>query len=100
MTHWSLDWLYDFNESMNGWVEECFPKKEDSYDIFWHNKLAFHELGNGNYLAVDKSFSEAEPVIYLSHDDGNEHRVELAKNFKDFVFESSLIGCVDGEDWQ
>ncbi len=98
--HWSLDWLYDFNESKNGWVEECFPNKEDPYDVVWHNKLAFHEVGNGDYLAIDLSSTEAEPVVYLSHDDGGGHGVELAKNFKDFVFESSLIGCVGGEDWQ
>ena len=98
--HWSLDWLYDFNESMNGWVEECFPNKEDPYDVVWHNKLAFHEVGNGDFLAIDISSPEAESVVYLSHDDGEGHGVKLAKNFKDFVFESSLIGCVGGEDWQ
>jgi len=98
--HWSLEWLHDFNESKNGWVEECFPNKEDPYDVVWHNKLAFHEVGNGDYLAIDMSSPEAEPVVYLSHDDGDGHGVELAKNFRDFVFESSLIGCVGGEDWQ
>jgi hypothetical protein len=98
--HWSLDWIYDFNEYKNGWIEECFPNKEDPYDIVWHNKLAFHEVGNGDYLAIDLSSPDAEPVIYLSHDGGEGHGVELAKNFKDFVDESSLIGCVGGEDWQ
>ncbi|MRJ44239.1 SMI1/KNR4 family protein [Idiomarina loihiensis] len=98
--HWSLDWIYDFNESKNGWVEECFPNKEDPYDVVWHNKLAFHEVGNGDYLAIDLSSSGSESVVYLSHDEGDGHGVELAKNFKDFVCESSLIGCVGGEDWQ
>lgn len=98
--HWSLDWLYDFNESKNGWIKECFPNKEHLYDAVWHNKLAFHEVGNGDYLAIDLSSPDAEPVVYLSHDDGAGHGVELAKNFKDFICESSLIGCVGGEDWQ
>ncbi|WP_444995704.1 SMI1/KNR4 family protein [Aliikangiella sp. IMCC44359] len=98
--HWSLDWIYDFNESKNGWVEECFPNKEDPYDVVWHNKLAFHEVGNGDYLAIDLSSSDSESVVYLSHDDGDGHGVELAKNFKEFVCESCLIGCVGGEDWQ
>jgi len=98
--HWSLEWLYDFNGSKNGWVEECFPNKEDPYDVVWHNKLAFHEVGNGDYLAIDLSSPESEPVVYLSHDDGDGHGIELAKNFKEFVLESSLIGCVGGEDWQ
>ncbi|MDK2596911.1 SMI1/KNR4 family protein [Pseudoalteromonas obscura] len=98
--HWSLDWIYEFNDSKNGWIEECFPNKEDSYDAVWHNKLVFHEVGNGDYLAIDISSPEAESVVYLSHDDGDGHGVELAKNFKDFVFESSLIGCIGVEDWQ
>ena len=98
--HWSVDWLYEFNESKNSWVEECFPNKEDPYDVVWHNKLAFHEVGNGDYLAIDLSSPDSESVIYLSHDDGEGHGVELARNFKDFICESSLIGCVGGEDWQ
>ncbi|MBU1308997.1 MAG: SMI1/KNR4 family protein [Gammaproteobacteria bacterium] len=98
--HWSLDWIYDFNESKNGWVERCFPNKDDPYDVVWHNKLAFHEVGNGDYLAIDLSSPGSEPVVYLSHDDGDGHGVELANNFKDFLCESSLIGCVGGEDWQ
>lgn len=98
--HWSLDWIYDFNESKNDWIEKCFPNKEDPYDVVWHNKLAFHEVGNGDFLAIDLSMPDAEPIVYLSHDDGEGHGVELAKNFKDFICESSLIGCVGGEDSQ
>ncbi|MGR5144845.1 SMI1/KNR4 family protein [Photobacterium sp. DNB23_23_1] len=98
--HWSLDWIVEFNEDKNGWVEECFPDENDPYDIVWHNKLAFHEVGNGDYLAIDLRDPDRQPVVYLSHDDGEGHGVELAENFKEFLFVSSRIGCVGGEDFQ
>lgn len=98
--HWSLEWIYEFNESKNGWVEECFPNKEDPYDVVWHDKLAFHEVGNGDYLAIDLKDPTREPVVYLSHDDSEGHGVELADNFKEFLFVTSRLGCVGGEDWQ
>ena len=38
--------------------------------------------------------------MYLSHDDGEGHGVEMAKDFKEFVFVSSRLGCPGAEDWQ
>jgi hypothetical protein len=98
--HWSLDWIAQFDEDKRGWRDEVFPNKDDPYDKVWHNKLAFHEVGNGDYLAIDLAQPAHEPVVYLSHDDGEGHGVELAKNFKEFVFLTSRLGCVGGEDWQ
>lgn len=51
-------------------------------------------------MAIDLSQPGQEPVVYLSHDDGDGHGVEMAENFKDFVFLSSPLGCVGAEDWQ
>jgi hypothetical protein len=31
---------------------------------------------------------------------GEGHGVEMARNFKEFVFLSSRLGCVGAEDWQ
>jgi len=98
--HWSLDWLIEFNEAKNGWRDEVFPNQEDPYDSVWHNKLAFHEVGNGDYLAIDLSQGEKQPVVYLSHDDGEGHGVEMSPNFIEFLFVSSKLGCVGAEDWQ
>ncbi|TQV65846.1 SMI1/KNR4 family protein [Exilibacterium tricleocarpae] len=98
--HWSLDWIAQFNEDKNGWRDEVFPNKEDPYDLVWHHKLAFHEVGNGDYLAIDLSIPGQEQVVYLSHDDGEGHGVPLAKDFKEFVCSSSRLGCVGAEDWQ
>ena len=98
--HWSLDWLVQFNEDKNDVRDGLFPNKEDLYDVVWHNKLAFQDVGNGDYLAIDLSRPGQEPVVYLSHDGGDGHGVKMAKNFKEFVFLSSRLGCVGAEDWQ
>jgi len=98
--HWSLDWLVQFDEAKNKWRDEVFPNRNDPYDVIWHDKLAFHEVGNGDYLAIDLSRSGYQPVVYLSHGDGVGHGLELAKNFQEFVFCTSRLGCVGGEDWQ
>ncbi|WP_076541526.1 SMI1/KNR4 family protein [Shewanella sp. UCD-KL21] len=98
--HWSLEWLIQFNEEKNGWKDEVFPNIEDPYDAVWHGKFAFQEVGNGDYLAIDISQAGKEPVVYLSHDDGDGHGIEIAKNFKEFLFLSSRLGCVGAEDWQ
>jgi len=98
--HWSLEWLVQFNENKNDWRDKVFPNKEEPYDAVWHDKLAFHEVGNGDYLAIDLSLPGQEPVVYLSHDNGAGHGLEMAPNFKDFIFSSSRLGCVGAEDWQ
>ena len=98
--HWSLDWIFQFNEDKNSWLTECFSNIDDPYDRVWHNKLAFHEVGNGDYLAIDLTSKNQEPVVYLSHDDGDGHGLELAPDFKSFIMAASRIGCVGGEDWQ
>ena len=98
--HWSLELLTQLDEMKDSCVNELFPNADDPYDVVWHNKLAFHEVPNGDYLAIDLSVAEAEPIVYLSHAGGKGHGVQLAKNFKQFVFDTSRLGCVGGEDWQ
>jgi len=98
--HWSLEWIAQFNEDKNGWIREVFPNKDDPYDRVWHNKLAFHEVGNGDYLAIDLSSPGREPIVYLSHEDGEGHGMELAEDFTSFVTNTSRLGCVGAEDWQ
>ncbi len=99
-THWSLEWIVQFNNDKKGWIDDVFPNREDPYDAVWHDKLTFHDVGNGDYFAIDLSQPGKEPVVYLSHDDGEGHGVELAPNFKEYVLLSSRLGSVGGEDWQ
>ncbi len=49
---------------------------------------------------MDISCQGKEPIVYLSHDDGEGHGVALANNFKEFVFITSRLGCTGAEDWQ
>ncbi|WP_042161475.1 SMI1/KNR4 family protein [Paenibacillus gorillae] len=97
---WDIDEILSIEEARRGWVTEVFPDPNDPYDSVWHNKLAFMEVGNGDYLAFDLAFAEDSPIIYLSHDDGEGHGFLIGNNFIDFFNKWTQIGCVGCEDWQ
>ncbi|GGN91430.1 SMI1/KNR4 family protein [Saccharibacillus kuerlensis] len=96
---WSLTSLLEIDEAKDFWVEGNFSDPSDEYDKVWHNKLAFMEVGNGDYLAFDLLESD-NPVVYLSHADGQGHGYTLGRNFIDFLERTSKIGFVGPEDWQ
>jgi len=98
--HWSVEFTAQFDLAKNGWIKEVFPDPEDSYDAIWHNKLAFYEVGNGDYLAIDLSADRYEEVVYLSHDDGEGHGYVIAQNVLDLLDRWVPIACAGGEDWQ
>ncbi len=98
--HWSLEHLPQFEEDRKGWINHVFPNPEDKYDAVWHNKLAFCEVGNGDYLAFDLKDDTDAPIIYLSHDDGQGHGYKIANNFIEFIENWSRVGFVGCEDWQ
>lgn len=98
--HWSLELLSQFEEDRMGWIENVFPNPEDEYDMVWHNKLAFCEVGNGDYLAFDMNNSEDAPIVYISHDDGEGHGYKMANNFVEFIDNWSKLAFVGCEDWQ
>ncbi|MDN4608461.1 SMI1/KNR4 family protein [Sporosarcina highlanderae] len=98
--HWSLKRLPEIEEYRMGWVETVFPNPDDPYDKVWHNKLAFCDVGNGDYLAFDTTDSDDAPVVYLSHDDGRGHGYKIANNFIELIHNWSKIGFVGCEDWQ
>ncbi|MNN71967.1 hypothetical protein D3C81_1879570 [compost metagenome] len=66
----------------------------------WHNKLAFLEVGNGDYFAFDLNEEGTYPIVYLSHDDGEGHGYIIAKNFIELIDNWSRICFVGSEDWQ
>jgi hypothetical protein len=78
------------------WQAGCFPNANDKYDVVWHNKLGFHEVPNGDYLAFDADGR----VIYLSHDDGQGHGYVMASSFPDLLTRWIPLGCPGPEDWQ
>ena len=98
--HWSLNLIEQFEEARQGWVENCFPNTEDSYDAVWHNKLPFYEIGNGDFWAFDLNPDSYEKIVYLSHDDGRGHGYILADNFFDLLERWVPLACTGGEDWQ
>ena len=92
--------LSQFEEDRMGWIENVFPNPEDEYDMVWHNKLAFCEVGNGDYLAFDMNNSEDAPIVYISHDDGEGHGYKMANTFVEFIDNWSKLAFVGCEDWQ
>ncbi|WP_219375604.1 SMI1/KNR4 family protein [Bacillus mycoides] len=98
--HWSLESLSEFEKERKDWIDTVFPNPEDEYDIVWHNKLAFCEVGNGDYLAFDMQDNIDAPIIYLSHEDGEGHGYTIANNFIEFIDNWSRIAFVGCEDWQ
>lgn len=98
--HWSLELLTQFEEDRKGWIDNVFSNPKNEYDAVWHNKLAFCEVGNGDYLAFDMKNNTDAQIIYLSHDDGEGHGFKIANNFIEFIENWSRIGFVGCEDWQ
>ena len=98
--HWGLYFLIDFEESRKGWVDICYPDYNNDYDKVWHNKLAFCEVGNGDYIAIELEKENYGRIVYLSHDGGEGHGYYLADNFKELLNNWSKVGCVGGDDWQ
>jgi cell wall assembly regulator SMI1 len=98
--HWSLDLMVQFETERRHWCAAAFPNPADPYDAVWHDKLAFYEVGNGDYLAFDLATETLGQVIYLSHDDGAGHGYVLARDFNDLLARWLPLACAGGEDWQ
>jgi len=97
---WNTLELLALEECRKGWVEDCFPNPDDSYDSVWHNKLAFQSIMNGDMLALDLTVLDDSPVVYLSHDGGDFHGTILGNNFIDFIDRWSLLGFAGAEYWK
>lgn len=98
--HWGLDFSVQFNKDKDEWVKDVFPDIEDEYDKVWHNKFAFQEVGNGDYISIDLAPDNYGKIIYLSHDDGDGHGYTMANSFYDLLRNWTKLGCVGGDDWQ
>lgn len=101
MPKWSLELLTQFEEDRLGWIETVFPDPSDEYDAVWHNKLAFCDAENGDYLAFDMTKGDDAPIVYLSHDDGEGHGYVVANNFIELLENWSKVGFVGNidHDW-
>ena len=95
-----LDLLLDYEDDRKGWVKEVYPDYNNEYDRVWHNKMAFHQVGNGDYIAIELEPENYGKVVYLSHDGSENHGLYIADNFKEFLMNYAAVGCTGGEDWQ
>ena len=95
-----LDLLLDYEDDRKGWVKEVYPDYNNEYDRVWHNKMSFHQVGNGDYIAIELEPENYGKVVYLSHDGSENHGLYIADNFKEFLMNYAAIGCTGGEDWQ
>jgi cell wall assembly regulator SMI1 len=94
--HWGLDLTANLIGEYKGWISSVFSNPEDPYDVVWHDKFPFQEVGNGDVLSIDRDGQ----VVYLSHDDGEGHGYVMAESFDDLLSRWVPLGCVGGEDWQ
>ena len=73
---------------------------EDTPDErLWDDKLPFHGIGNGDFIAIDIRANEAQSVVYLSHELAFSHGYVLGADFIDFMDRWSAIGCPDDDIW-
>ncbi|MBP2542743.1 cell wall assembly regulator SMI1 [Agrobacterium tumefaciens] len=97
---WSLDALLDLEAERQNWIEVVFLNMEDDYDCVWHDKFAFQEVPNGDFIAIDLQPENAGKVVYLSHDDGEGHGATLAASFSELLKRWVPLACAGAEDWQ
>jgi len=97
---WSIALTKACEEARRSWVSEVFNNRADAYDLVWWDKLAFYEVGNGDYLAFDLCPETQGRIVYLSHDDGEGHGYVLAEDFQSLLRRWIPLACVGGEDWQ
>ena len=95
-----LDLLLDYEDDRKGWVKEVYPDYNNEYDRIWHNKMSFHQVGNGDYIAIELEPENYGKIVYLSHDGSENHGLYIASSFKEFLMNYAAIGCIGGEDWQ
>lgn len=73
---------------------------EDTPDErIWQGKLPFHDIGSGDYIAIDISSSDPQPIVYLSHELAFSHGYVLGADFIDFMDRWTSIGCPDDDIW-
>jgi hypothetical protein len=95
---WDLGRLVGMYEEARWLASNAFV--EDTPDErLWQDKLPFHAIGNGDFIAIDVSSSEPQPIVYLSHELAFSHGYVLGADFIDFMDRWTAIGCPDDDIW-
>lgn len=98
--HWGLNFIKNFNKEKDAWVAKVFTDHNDEYDKVWHNKFAFQEIANGDYIAIDMEPDTYGKIVYLSHDYDDSNGYVMANSFTELLNNWIQIGCAGGESWQ
>ena len=93
-----IDQILKSERARRNWLEQCFPDINDPYDRVWHNKIAFLEVGNGDFWAFDLKSPNAEHIVYLSHDDGKGHGFVIGTSFESLLLRWCEVGCPGCDD--
>ena len=107
---WDLKSLPALHQEYKRWIDICFtgkptadwdkPPEAIAYDLVWHHKLPFLEVGNGDMIGIDIASEGNQPVVYLSHEDGPCHGYRLGSDFEDYVERLTALAFVGAEDCQ
>ena len=92
---WSAEAIQSSNEAKNTFVNNVFPNRSDSYASVWRNKLAFAQVGLGDYWAIDLDPMKYEQVVYLRriNNNGKVHGYVLAEDFQDLIRRWVPLAC-------
>jgi hypothetical protein len=77
----------------NAYVEDTPDQR------LWQDKMPFHDIVSGDFIAIDVSSSEPQPIVYLSHELCFSHGYVLGTGFIDFMDRWTAIGCPDDDIW-
>jgi hypothetical protein len=97
---WGISCLQNVENLRREFIESGGAQRheEGEYYRVWDEKLAFHPVANGDVLALDLRFAPS-PVVYLSHDGGEEHGFVLGPSFTVFMDLWTQLGCPGPEGW-
>ncbi len=96
---WSLDDIAEAELGRRARVEAIEELGADPAGV-WKGSVGFHDIINGDCLAIDLARLGQEPVVYLVHDDDDMQGAKMGQNFQDFLVRWSSLGCPGPEWWQ
>ncbi|WP_435017860.1 SMI1/KNR4 family protein [Tundrisphaera sp. TA3] len=95
---WDIGQLARMDEEAR-WLSTNAFVEDTPDETIWRDKLPFHAIASGDYIAIDVSSGDPQPVVYLSHDFDYSHGHVLGGDFFDFMDRWTALGCPDDDIW-
>jgi hypothetical protein len=89
---WSVADLPRINQEATWLAENCFTEADPDHRL-WANKFPFQSIGYGDFLAIDTTEADPQPIVYLSHELGWGHGYRLGPSFVEFIERWTRLGC-------